>query len=79
MKGKVKLKKDYFLLFVQLLYDTYNGPHFPFWQHTTEQSFVFMSLPLGMHENNPITTLKAVQPVCDTVVHFHLLTWADLL
>lgn len=37
---------------------TYNGAYFPFWQHTLQPSFVFMSLPLGMHENKTITTLK---------------------
>lgn len=81
MKRRAKLEKKglLFTVCVITVYDTYNGPCFPFWQHTTELSFVFLSLPLGMHENNTITALKHGQTVCYTFVHFHLPTWADLL
>lgn len=36
-----------------------------------------MSLPLAMHENNTITTLKPRQTVCCTFENFHLLTRAE--
>lgn len=80
-KTKRKKEKRKWLLFtvcVITVWHMYNGPYSPFWQHTSELSFVFMSLPLGVHENNTITTLKPGQTVCCTFVHFHLLTWADL-
>lgn len=78
-ESKTRKKGLLFTVCVITVYDTYNGPCFPFWQHTTELSFVFLSLPLGMHENNTITALKHGQTVCYTFVHFHLPTWADLL
>lgn len=54
MKGRIKMKKKKKTTFYSLCNYcmTHNGPYFPFWQHTQEISFVFMSLPLGMHEQH---------------------------